>query len=460
MSEEFGHETISAPVRSPAFVAMPPVVALRDRDTGVRFDLPFETRRWLIGKAPECDYVLAGDPYVSNVHCILERQPGGGLMIRDNGSKNGTLVEGTPILALQLRPGVTIAIGKTFLVAVGAADPASAVEQLRGTNARFRAAVDLALKAARSDCSILIVGETGTGKDVIARAIHETSRRAGGPCVALNCGAFPRELIGSELFGHARGAFTGAVDAHDGLIVASDGGTLFLDEIGELELDLQPHLLRVLETRQVRPIGGTEYRDVDVRFVAATNRLDGLGTPSSRLRYDLYTRLAAVVVEMPPLRARKEDIPELVDVFLGELVGKYGPRELLPSALDAMLEYDWPGNVRELKQAVMRAVTLSDDVIDVAALRLPLHQPAELWRQAASPLPRCGPSLAPAPAGMPRHEVVLREVMASALARQRSIRAAAREIGMAKSTFAEKAQRFGLIPPPAGGSRRRKKDEP
>jgi pSer/pThr/pTyr-binding forkhead associated (FHA) protein len=113
MSEEFGHETISAPVRSPAYQAMPPVVALRDRETGVRFDLPFETRRWLIGKADQCDYVIGGDPYVSNVHCILERKPGGGLTIRDNGSKNGTLVEGTPILALELRPGVTIAVGKT-----------------------------------------------------------------------------------------------------------------------------------------------------------------------------------------------------------------------------------------------------------------------------------------------------------------------------------------------------------
>jgi DNA-binding NtrC family response regulator len=454
MSEEFGHETISAPVRSPALLAIPPVVALRERDTGIRFDLPFATRRWRIGKSTDCDLVVSGDPYVSNVHCILERQPGGGLTIRDNDSKNGTVVDGTPILALELRPGATIAVGKTFFVAVGAADPASAVEELRGTNPRFRAAVQLALKAARSDCSILIVGETGTGKDVIARAIHASSRRTTGPLVALNCGAFPRELIGSELFGHARGAFTGAVDAHDGLIVASDGGTLFLDEIGELALDLQPHLLRVLETREVRPIGGSDYRAVDVRFVAATNRLDGLGTPSSRLRYDLYTRLAAVVVEMPPLRDRKEDIPELVQVFQGELVAKYGARELLPSALDALLEYDWPGNVRELKQTIMRAVTLSDDVIDVAALRLPLHQPAEVWRAAASPLPRCGPTLAPPPPGMPRHEVVLREVMASALARQRSIRAAAREIGMAKSTFAEKAVRFGLLP--ASSGRRRK----
>jgi transcriptional regulator with PAS, ATPase and Fis domain len=454
MSEEFGHDTISAPVRSPAFLAIPPVVALRDRDSGIRFDLPFETKRWSIGKADHCDILVSGDPYVSNVHCLLERQPGGGLTIRDNESKNGTVVDATPIVALELRPGATIQVGKTFFVAVGARDPASAVEELRGTNPRFRGAVELALKAARSDCSVLVVGETGTGKDVIARAIHTASRRPTGPFVALNCGAFPRELIGSELFGHARGAFTGAVDAHEGLIVAADGGTLFLDEIGELELDLQPHLLRVLESREVRPIGGTQYRSVDVRFVAATNRLDGLGTKASRLRYDLYTRLAAVVVEMPPLRARKDDIPELVQLFMAELATKYGPRELLPSALDALLEYDWPGNVRELKQAIIRAVSLSEEVIDVAALRLPLHEPAELWRAVASPLPRCGPTLAPPPAGMPRHEVVLREVMASALARQRSIRAAAREIGMAKSTFAEKAVRYGLLPPSMG--RRRK----
>jgi len=448
MSEEFGQDTISAPVRSPVpygASSLPRVVALRRRDGGARFELSFEARRWLVGKARHCDLVIDDDPYVSNVHCVLERRADGGLVIRDADSKNGTVVDGNPVLALELRPGAVISLGKTVLIAMGAGHPTSAVAQLHGRDPRFRAAVDLALRAARSECSVLIVGETGTGKDVVARAVHECSRRADGPFVPINCGAFPRDLIGTELFGHARGAFTGAVEAHVGLIVHADGGTLFLDEIGELALELQPHLLRVLETRKVRPIGGNEERAADVRFVAATNRLDGLGSPSSRIRFDLYTRIAAVVVEMPPLRARKVDIPELVELFVAEHAARHGPRELLPSALDALLTYDWPGNVRELRQTITRAVSLSDDVIDVAALGLPLHRTVEPWRATQMQLPTSGPALAPAPAGMPRHEVVLREIMANALARKGSIRGAAKELGMPKSTFADKAKKYGLI---------------
>jgi DNA-binding NtrC family response regulator len=455
MNEPFGHDTISAPIRSPLGgdpVEPAIVIALCERDGGRRFDLEREPRKWVVGKSPSCDIVI-DDPYVSSLHCVLERRADGMLLLRDSESKNGTIVDNNPVLAIELRPGAVIVLGRTYLVAVGDQNPASAVAQLRGHDPRFRAAVELALRAARSDCSVLIVGETGTGKDLVARAVHETSRRASGPFVPINCGAFPRELIGSELFGHARGAFTGAVDARDGVVVHADGGTLFLDELGELSLDLQPHLLRVLETKRVRPIGGSQERAVDVRFVAATNRLDGLGSGASPIRFDLYQRVAAVVVEMPPLRARKADIPELALGFIGELAHRHGARELMPTGLDALLAYDWPGNVRELRQTIMRAVSLTDERIDVDDLGLPLvrelHRGGdlELVRSVAhlSNPARLIPGYDTPPGDLPRHSLVLREMMAHALVRRGSIRAAARELGMPKSTFADKARRFGLL---------------
>jgi transcriptional regulator with PAS, ATPase and Fis domain len=418
-----GNETISAPIRMPSRV-----VALRERDRSERFELASDERRWVIGKAPSCDLVIA-DPYVSNLHCMLERRHDGELIMRDCDSKNGTLIDGAPVLAVPLRPGAVIVIGKTYLVAIGSDDTESALLQLRGRDVGFRVAVDLALRAARSECSVLVLGETGTGKELIARAIHEASRRAAGPLVAVNCGAFPPDLIGSELFGHSRGAFTGAVDAHDGVFVAADGGTLFLDELGELPRDLQPHLLRALETRRVRPLGSNAERSVDVRFVAATNRLD-IDAEQSPLRFDLYQRVAAVTVTLPPLRKRRGDIPELAQVFLDELAHDHGPRELRPAALDALLHHSWPGNVRELRQTIHRAVAMTVDEIDIDDLILPTAVPS---------LPRLVDD------GRGRHSMVMREMMAQALSRRGTIRAAARELGIPKSTFAEKARRFGLL---------------
>jgi DNA-binding NtrC family response regulator len=453
MSEPFGQDTISVPVRR---ALAPPcsVIALRPRHGGARLELPLDRRRWLVGKAPSCDIILP-DPHVSAVHCVLERRADGALRVRDCDSKNGTIVDGQAVIAMELRPGAVLVLGRTTLVAEGAANPHGALAQLRGADPHFRAALELALRAARSDCSVLIVGETGTGKDLVARAIHEASRRAFGPFVPINCGAFPRELIGAELFGHARGAFTGAVEAREGVVAAADGGTLFLDELGELSLDLQPHLLRVLETRRVRPVGGIDERPVDVRFVAATNRTVGAG-PDASLRADLYHRVAAVVVQMPPLRARRADLPDLVAAFLAELAAHAGPRELLPAALDALLAHDWPGNVRELRQTIERAVSLTTETIDAPDLRLPARRgpyeraeaPPRLARGSLPPpLPglRAMDQADPAD-GVGRADAVLREMMVQALARCGTIRGAARALGIPKSTFSDKARRFGLVP--------------
>ena len=304
------------------------VTALRARD-GTEYALGGHPRRWLVGSGATCDVVL-DDPYVSGTHCAIERRGDGTLVVRDRRSRNGTLIDGNPVESAELPVGARLALGRTTLVAVAADAPASpsAIAALRGRDPQFRATVDQALRAAQTDCSVLIVGETGTGKDLLARAIHEASRRAADAFVAVNCGAIPRELIGSELFGHERGAFTGAHAERDGYFVQADGGTLFLDEIGELPLELQPHLLRALESRRVRRIGGAGERAIDARVIAATNRLEHLGTEASRLRLDLYHRVATVVLAVPPLRARLTDLPELVQAQLAELAAEHGPRTL------------------------------------------------------------------------------------------------------------------------------------
>ncbi len=442
----FDPNTISAPIMRPSMV-----LALREQGSGREHALDMTARRLIVGKGASCDIVLA-DPYVSNVHCVLERRRDGTLLVRDSGSKNGTHVGGCPVEVADVVPGTVIAVGQTRLVAVDRKGDASAVEQLRGRDPRFRAAVDLAMRAALADCSVLIIGETGTGKELIARAVHEASRRAGQPFVAINCGAIPHEMIGSELFGHVAGAFTGAVSDHPGLFVRASGGTLMLDELGELPLEQQPHLLRVLETRRVRPIGGLDERPVDVRIIAATNRVEGLGTASSSVRLDLYHRLAVVLVQLPPLRMRRDDIPELVDAFLDELAPTHGRRHISPGAMAALLAHDWPGNIRELRQTITRAVMITDGEIGAPALAIgvPELRPTPAAELTLSDPGRRGPrrALPPPPPGaepLARHELILRDAMASALLRCGSIRSAARELGMAKSTFSDKAERFGLV---------------
>jgi two-component system response regulator AtoC len=216
-------------------------------------------------------------------------------------------------------------------------------------------------RAAEFKATVLLVGESGTGKEVLARAIHAQSPRRNEPFVAVNCGAIPEALLESELFGHAKGAFTGADRAHRGLFAEADGGTLFLDEIGELPLALQVKLLRVLQEEEVRPVGESKPRKVDVRVLAATARDLQAEVAGGRFREDLFYRLDVVRVRVPPLRERREDIPLLVDHFLGrsrETLGK-AMRSIDDAALERLVGYDWPGNVRELENVLERAVILA-----------------------------------------------------------------------------------------------------
>ena len=230
---------------------------------------------------------------------------------------------------------------------------------------QMRATID---KVAQSDATVLITGESGTGKELVARALHFAGRRASGPFVPVNCGALVGTLLDSELFGHVRGAFTGADTSKRGLFVAADGGTLFLDEIGELPLDLQPKLLRALQDGEVKPVGGTTAIRVDARVIAATNRTLQDQIAASAFREDLFYRLAVITIEVPRLRDRPGDIPLLAKHFAEQaaLRAERGRVSFTDAALAQLAAQPWPGNVRELENTIERAVILATgDVIDV-----------------------------------------------------------------------------------------------
>ena len=255
-------------------------------------------------------------------------------------------------------------------------------------------------KVARSEATVLVVGESGTGKELVARAIHFHGARAARPFVAVNCGALTGSLLESELFGHVRGAFTGAVTAKRGLFVAADSGSLFLDEIGELGQELQPKLLRVLQEGEIKPVGGAETQKVDVRVIAATNRVLGEEARAGRFREDLYYRLAVIVLEIPPLRDRREDIPLLAEAFAAKHAAK--ARRAAPTLSQAALDFlsgePWPGNVRELENAIERAVVLAErEVLEPADFAgrpaAARATTAAAAGQAAAPYPFAGLSL-------------------------------------------------------------------
>lgn len=256
------------------------------------------------------------------------------------------------------------------------------VENAR-TQARLLTAVSPAMKGvlrqieriAPFNYTVLITGETGTGKELVAQAIHGMSRRSAGEFIAVDCASLPPMLVESELFGHEKGAFTGAASANLGLIRAAEGGTLFLDEIGELWLGLQVKLLRVLQERVVRPVGGIHGMPVNIRVIAATNRDLADEVRAKRFREDLFFRLNVMQIHMPPLRARREDIPQLADVFLDDLNAERETKlRISPHALSALARHPWPGNVRELENAIRHAAAHADgDVLQLEDFPAPVH---------------------------------------------------------------------------------------
>jgi DNA-binding NtrC family response regulator len=316
----------------------------------------------VIGSDPGCDLVVA-DPTVSRFHCEI-RLGREGARLRDTGSRNGTSVDGVRVNDAFLRGGSAVRVGRStvrFEFVDGrnqlSLSKARQFGKLRGESVAMRQAFAVLERAAGSSATVLLEGETGTGKGLLAQAIHDLGPRAGGPFVVVDCGAISPSLIESELFGHVRGAFTGADRDREGAFAAARGGTVFLDEIGELPVETQPKLLRVLEQRAVTPVGSSRPLNLDVRIVAATNR-DLRGEVNRRaFRADLYYRLNTIKLRIPPLRDRPEDIPLLVAHFFRQFGREHAPPAELVSRL---AKQRWPGNVRELRSAVERAVLLGE----------------------------------------------------------------------------------------------------
>ena len=312
----------------------------------------------VIGKDDEvCDLRL-DDPHVSREHCRIQVTDQG-VRVEDLGSRNGTIINGTPIKLTVLTQPATLLLGKTT-IRLETAEPIRAPISLPGVigdSPPMQKVFAILQRLAPSDLAVSLHGETGSGKDVLARAMHAASKRSRGPFVVFDCGAVAPNLIESALFGHVKGAFTGAVADRAGAFESANSGTLFLDEIAELPLDLQPRLLRVLEERQVRRVGGVDGRPVDVRVVSATNRDLAKEVEAGRFRQDLFFRLSGAVVQVPPLRERREDLDKLVARALEDSGKHLGITE---STMAALRSYDWPGNVRELNNVIGSASAFAD----------------------------------------------------------------------------------------------------
>jgi DNA-binding NtrC family response regulator len=341
-------------------------------DAGKRFELDgSQPQHVLVGSGPACAVRLT-DRQVSRRHLSLEIE-GARLKLTDVGSRNGTRVDDLEVLSVLLKGGETIRIGSTALRVAHTSESkeielpsAARFGRMVGASRELRRLHPLCTRLAASNVPLIVEGETGTGKEVLAESIHEEGPRADGPFVVFDCTAVAPNLIEAELFGHERGAFTGAASAHAGVFEQAHGGTLFIDEIGDLPLQLQSKLLRAVERSEVRRLGGDKTIRVDVRVVAATRRNLDREVEAGRFRDDLYHRLAVGRIELPPLRERRGDVSVLAAHFASEMApgraaGSGVPPAGLPNDLVARWEaYDWPGNVRELRNAVARFLALGE----------------------------------------------------------------------------------------------------
>jgi DNA-binding NtrC family response regulator len=342
----------------------------------------------VIGSGSGSDARLS-DPTVSRRH-LSAALTEGGLVVRDLGSTNGSFMRGARFQELILGFGAEIQLGQTVLKYVPEEEPvaiAPAASEtfgaLSGRDPRMRQVFHLLEEVAATDATVLLEGETGTGKELLAEEIHRHSPRRERSFVVFDCGAVPKELIESALFGHVRGAFTGAVSDRRGAFAEAEGGTLFLDEIGELALEMQPALLRAIDRRMIRPVGASSYQNVSLRVVAATNRDLRAEVAARRFREDLYYRIAVVRVSVPPLRERLSDVALLAQRFVTEF-GR--TLQIGPEDLQRLVRHPWPGNVRELRNLVERACALSrGDRLDLG----------DFGPARATPIP--------GPAGIPHH---------------------------------------------------------
>ncbi|HLU65488.1 MAG TPA: sigma 54-interacting transcriptional regulator [Kofleriaceae bacterium] len=327
-----------------------------------------EGDRCSIGSFPNNDLVIE-DATVSRYHCEI-RVDGDGARAVDLQSRNGTYIDGVQVMDGFLRGGSVLRLGRAVIRFQFRSEsnqlPISESNRfglMVGSSVPMRTAFALLERAARSDATVLLEGETGTGKGQAAASIHRTSARADRPFMVVDCGSIPANLLESELFGHEKGAFTGAESRRIGVFEEGDGGTIFLDEIGEMPLELQPKLLRVLENREVRRVGSNTFKPVNVRVIAATNRDLRAEVNAGRFRSDLYFRLAVVRIELPPLRRRPEDIPILVESFLSSPgLEDHTERFRAPEFLGQLQRAAWPGNVRELKNYLERCIVFDEAI--------------------------------------------------------------------------------------------------
>ena len=387
-----------------------------------------------IGSASDNTLVLE-DPYVSKHHCRVARGERG-LWIEDRGSRNGTWVNSVRVERCQLEEGARISVGRTLLHLVrgGEVEPAFGIVGRSGPICRV---LEQIVRLGASDRPVLITGETGTGKELAARALHECSPSRLGAFEALNCAAIPRELAEAELFGHAEGAFTGASRERRGAFERASGGTLFLDEIGEMPVELQPKLLRALEEKTVQRIGDEQRRPVQLRLVAATHRDLLAEADRGRFRVDLYHRVAVGVLALPPLRERPDDIPLLVSHFLRQAEPGVS-LEVDTEAMGLLQRHPWRGNVRELRNALQRAALAAacPGRLRVADLRAVLQSLGGGGTPSAPGTVQC--------LGR-RFEEIRREVYLMHLRLNGGNRsAAAAALGIPKSTFFDHLREMGI----------------
>ena len=411
------------------------------------------TSRLLIGSSSHADLVLR-DPTVSRLHAevVLLRDE---VWIRDLDSLNGVYVRDVRVREAQIQPGMPVLVGATRIELCGHSAGSTAARDegvtrfgpLIGASPAMGRLFTQLLRVAADDVSVLLCGETGTGKELCARAIHDASRRASGPFVVVDCGALPEQLLDAELFGHTRGAFTGAVSAREGAFEAASGGTVFLDEIGELPLSLQPKLLRALEARTIRRLGESAHRSIDVRFIAATHRaLVGM-VARRAFREDLYFRLAVVPLSIPSLRERREDIALHARHF-ASMRGK----ELAEEFLTELTRRPWPGNVRELRNAVERYIAMGDDWADL----FPPESTSETRAVPTRPRIPISSASVPTPSDASVFDLAFkdfrerwmeageRDFLRRRLGGQRNVSAVAREVGITRTHLHRLLRKYAL----------------
>jgi len=417
----------------------PPPARLRVRAGGRERTVPVTSAGIVVGKDPTCDAPI-DDAFVSTRHLRIEPQ-GSSWALVDLGSTNGTFISGARVARAELPLGVPIQLGDAEIVLepreTQEAPRAEAFEGMISRDPSMRQVFELMERVGASDAAVTILGETGTGKELVARGLHARSGRRDGPFIPVNCSAIAESLIESELFGHEKGAFSGAERTRKGAFEEADRGTIFLDEIGELPLDLQPKLLRVLELGEVKRVGASRPITVNVRIVAATHRDLRAQVRAGKFREDLFYRLCVVPITVPPLRQRKGDVRALADTFLE----RASPRSLVlrwsPEAMARLEAYDWPGNVRQLRNVVQRALLFRGEGLVV--------QPAAVTFEDTRTTPAdTGDDDTMYVRGLTLEEIE-REAIRLSLRRNRGKRAAVvKELQIAKSTVMKRIGQWGL----------------